>query len=446
MANEKHLNILRKGVEVWNEWWKQYPHFGLDLGRLDVTNPEGFTRADLKEARLQNANLCSADLGGADLSLANLISSNLTHANLFEAKLILTNLSGAKLFEANLQQADLRRADLFKTDLRGANLSGSDLRGAHLNGADLREVDLNNAKVGQTTFGNVDFSETKGLDTVKHQGPSSIGIDVIYKSKGNIPAVFLQRAGVPESLVSHLRPLVTLTDPQQTSPTGLTPMTAALTLESSLTPTDSHSMIPIISLVAAVAHIVDCQVRSELALGHIVDEVDYVSNLTKGIRDYWRSHGFPSYAYSRRLAQAKEKRFGCDAIIVIRIGDHAKICIFEAKWPRLSKGNYQWDSIQPSSGISHFSDQLRRQQRWAAQAAIWELIILEHKPGSIVKNYDQWASTCVLHRDAYPFDCTYRDVSQLWTVDDLDRLMAFAHTRERNIGSILQQACECKIG
>lgn len=31
MANEEHLAILRRGVEVWNEWIKENSHIEADL-------------------------------------------------------------------------------------------------------------------------------------------------------------------------------------------------------------------------------------------------------------------------------------------------------------------------------------------------------------------------------------------------------------------------------
>jgi hypothetical protein len=49
-----------------------------------------------------------------------------------------------------------------------------------------------------TTFGYGDLSEAKGLDAVSHYGPSSIGVDTIYMSKGKIPEAFLRNAGLPE--------------------------------------------------------------------------------------------------------------------------------------------------------------------------------------------------------------------------------------------------------
>ena len=41
-----------------------------------------------------------------------------------------------------------------------------------------------------------------------HYGPSTIGIDTIYKSKGNIPEVFLRGRGVPEDFIVYMRSLV----------------------------------------------------------------------------------------------------------------------------------------------------------------------------------------------------------------------------------------------
>ena len=79
-----------------------------------------------------------------------------------------------------------------------AELSDTDLTGAKLRGAD-----FGRARVGWTTFGDVDLGVVKGLDTVVHRGPSTIGIDTMYRSQGKIPEVFLRGAGVPEDFVTH---------------------------------------------------------------------------------------------------------------------------------------------------------------------------------------------------------------------------------------------------
>jgi hypothetical protein len=46
------------------------------------------------------------------------------------------------------------------------------------------------------------------LETVKHLGPSTIGIDTLYKSKGKIPEVFLRGCGVPDTMIAYAASLV----------------------------------------------------------------------------------------------------------------------------------------------------------------------------------------------------------------------------------------------
>lgn len=43
---------------------------------------------------------------------------------------------------------------------------------------------------------------------MKHVGPSTIGIDTIYRSKGNIPEVLLRGAGVPDTFIAQIASLV----------------------------------------------------------------------------------------------------------------------------------------------------------------------------------------------------------------------------------------------
>jgi len=112
-------------------------------------------------------------------------------------------LTGADLTRAVLTGADLTGAVLIRADLTGANLTEADLRGANLTGADLTEV-----HIASTMFGDVDLSTVQGLETVQHQGPSTIGIDTLYRSPGNIPEVFLRGAGVPEDFIPYIKSLV----------------------------------------------------------------------------------------------------------------------------------------------------------------------------------------------------------------------------------------------
>jgi hypothetical protein len=49
----------------------------------------------------------------------------------------------------------------------------------------------------------------KGLESVIHEAPSTIGIDTLYRSKGNIPEIFLRGCGIPETFITYARSLIT---------------------------------------------------------------------------------------------------------------------------------------------------------------------------------------------------------------------------------------------
>ena len=257
MANQEHLDILKRGEEVWNQWRKEHADIqpnlsranlrgtifiGVNLGGTDLRDAilfrASFLRAnladvtlsgaslyeaDLKGATLSGANLYGADLKGATLSGASLSNGNLADAtlsgaNLYGADLKGATLSGASLSNANLSEAKLKEvnfwranlsgANLNRANLSGANLSGADLSGANLSGADLSGANLDKAEVAWTLFTDMDLSKVEGLETVQHHGPSSIGIDTIIRSQGKIPDIFLRNAGIPNSIIEIIPSLV----------------------------------------------------------------------------------------------------------------------------------------------------------------------------------------------------------------------------------------------
>jgi TIR domain/Pentapeptide repeats (8 copies) len=122
------------------------------------------------------------------------------------------NLSHANLRLASLHGADLTKADLTGANLTGAylhhtNLSKADLRGANLKYAHLIMVNLSFAKLGQTSFANTDLTGAEGLESCRHLGPSSVGIDTFFKSKGELPDSFLRGCGVPDVFITYARSL-----------------------------------------------------------------------------------------------------------------------------------------------------------------------------------------------------------------------------------------------
>jgi len=208
--------LLLKSVEEWNAAREAYPGLKPDLRGADLREAD-LRWADLEEADLREADLfeadcsgsdfCEADLSGAQLMMANLRSVNFESANLSKA-----DLTGADLTVTYFRNADLSRSDLSYTHMSGTVLSDANLTEAALFGAIFSVAYLNNANfskaiVSSTTFGHVNLSSTIGLETIRHSGPSTIGIDTFYLSNGNIPEVFLRGCGVPDNFIEYARSL-----------------------------------------------------------------------------------------------------------------------------------------------------------------------------------------------------------------------------------------------
>ena len=188
---------------------------GAMIRRADLSNSylndAHFYRADLRETNLSRAIAPGANLRGADMRNANLSGANFDRATLSEA-----NLSGADLTNVNLDRANLDRANLTGADLTGAsfngtNLSRTNLSSCTLNGADFYEAILNdvvtgeadfrNCIIGYTVFQNCALDAAVGLDEVRHDAPSTIGLDTLLRSRGALPESFILGSGVPVAVV-----------------------------------------------------------------------------------------------------------------------------------------------------------------------------------------------------------------------------------------------------
>jgi hypothetical protein len=180
MANPEHLEILKQGVRVWNEW-------------------------RVKKAEVE------PDLSGADLSEHELTEflgeapvDDRTVRMFYEGiNFIFTDLS-----EASLENSDLKYANLSKANLSECNLRGANLYGANLDYAQLTDTNLSNARIGWTAFGSTNLSTVKGLNALQHMGPSTIGLDTLYMSGRNIPEGFLRGCGVPEEFIHYFPSLI----------------------------------------------------------------------------------------------------------------------------------------------------------------------------------------------------------------------------------------------
>ena len=252
MANPEHFEVIKQGAAVWNQWRIEHPEIepdlagadlsgmklnevnfsDTDLRRTDLTQTDfrggNLVRADLRTANIKKASFNLAKLSEANFSEAYIRESDLSETDLRKAYFIRTDLVRVDLWEANLNRADFRWAYLIGADLKRANLIDADLRWAYLSEVNLSEADLQNANLVKanliktemiqanlqdvtlawTHFGDVDLSVTKELNTAKHYGPSSIGIDTIFRSKGKLPVSLMRGAGVADSFVQNIGPLI----------------------------------------------------------------------------------------------------------------------------------------------------------------------------------------------------------------------------------------------
>lgn len=176
MPRETHHDILKRGVNFWNNWRQDNPGIPPYLFDTDLTG---------------------LNLDGVNFSYTSLWSANLNASSLRKA-----TLRGANLTEASFKGADLTEADLSATDMSGANFSFAKLTGAN----------LSSCVLGSTMFGDTDLSSAIGLETCLHRKPSVLDHRTIEKG-GTLPLPFLRGCGLPDTLIEYIPSL--LNDPIQ---------------------------------------------------------------------------------------------------------------------------------------------------------------------------------------------------------------------------------------
>ena len=246
MADIELVQIVKKGRNALAAWREEHPNQLLDLNacymshsRIPMVNLRGadmrdgdfmgamvrradlsnsylndahFYRADLRETNLSRAIAAGANLRGADLRNANLSGANFDRATLSEANLSGADLTNVNLDRANLDRANFTGANLTGASFNGANLSRTNLSSCTLSEADFYEAVLNdvvtdeadfrNCIIGYTVFQNCAMDAAVGLDEVRHDAPSTIGLDTLLRSRGALPQSFILGSGVPIAVSS----------------------------------------------------------------------------------------------------------------------------------------------------------------------------------------------------------------------------------------------------
>ena len=225
MANMEHVQLVRRGRGAVAQWREENPNQMLDLNaaylshaRMPQVNLSGadirdsdlmgamlhranlagcylnpchlyhanliqanLSRALLNGANLRGANLSEADLSNADLDRAVLSDANLTGANLTNANLSRANLTGADFTDATLTGADLSRAGLNRTTMVNATLQGTDFYEAIMLSPELTGANFSGSIMGYTVFQDCDLGGAEGMDQVRHDAPSTVGIDTLFR-------------------------------------------------------------------------------------------------------------------------------------------------------------------------------------------------------------------------------------------------------------------------
>jgi hypothetical protein len=156
MADKKHIKILKKGVDTWNQWRNENPKIRPDL-----------TEADLSCRILDQVDLRRANLAKADLTDSILYEANLSEANLTGAELVGTNLCQARLCDAHLSGVDLHRANLDRADLTGADLSDANLERTILVGSTVTNATFTRCRVYGASAWDLDLTQVKDQSNLR---------------------------------------------------------------------------------------------------------------------------------------------------------------------------------------------------------------------------------------------------------------------------------------
>jgi len=215
MADLNGADLAGARMYLTNFQYAELNEADLNTARLLRCNFQG---AQISWAKIARTEFQVVDLSGVDLTGSILTKSTFYQANLSEARAHNADLSGARFSECNLSGTDLTAVNLSSAslnyvDLRDANLIGANLTFTKLSGvvfvgADLRQTNLAGAELSGAAFGDNDLSSTGGLDSTRHKGPSTIGIDTLYYSAGKIPERFLLECGVPETFITFIPSLI----------------------------------------------------------------------------------------------------------------------------------------------------------------------------------------------------------------------------------------------
>ena len=188
----------------------------------------------------------------------------------------------------------------------------------------------------------------------------------------------------------------------------------------------------------------DQLVRADLIHGFVVSENDYTSNFTCTLRREINARNIPGLTARVQVLNPRDEReIGADACIILQNSTQFKVSVFEGKWPRLCTHKNYWDSIQQSSGVSHFHSQILRQKKYSSWFAIWEMFYCEFPFGKQPGYFPPLGSACVWHSDAYKATIARPNANVPWTDLELQSLLGGCLLK---IEDVIAAICLCSEG
>ena len=167
-------------IEDWNVWRARNPSVSPDLSGVN------FNATDFLVPRIMDLGIGAAVLE----NLPNVYAAGIDFSR--------TDLSNSTFYECRLHCADLREANLTGSHIQDSELVACELSGANFEGATFLSVRLSD----------LDLAGVRNLPTVEHRFPSSLALDTLIKSHGDIPENFLRGCGVPASFIEYQRSLL----------------------------------------------------------------------------------------------------------------------------------------------------------------------------------------------------------------------------------------------
>lgn len=165
MVNSKHLELIRSGATIWNQWYKD-----------NEVTPD-LTNAEFSEHELQGINLRNADLRGArfwnvviedsDLTSANLSGTSFRDCTLIRVVLAKALMQGVCFDSCTINSSDFTEGDLQQSEFSKGFVIGCSFDKSNLTLSTARRTDFRNSSFYRANLDSADFTWAEHLNPQK---------------------------------------------------------------------------------------------------------------------------------------------------------------------------------------------------------------------------------------------------------------------------------------